>query len=622
MRIKRSRRGMSTVALIMVLAFFVVLPLGLLSFEFARYTLLASQLQSVTDAATLAGTAALASSPPGYTYTDLHNLAMDVAVQTFEQNSVLQTPFSAANVVANKNTAATLGTPPLHKAHLNITLLNQAGSPVATGSNTAVTMRVASIYSDAPIFASSLLKIGAIETASAVSDGGLPQLDLILCFDVSGSMDDQTKVALVKRFWNPGIDTVDYKVQSSNKSIYDTFKPPVTGTGLNALPPQNLFKGSYPGATGNASPFVFSDNVDPSVLPAPNLANGLRGNQKVYAVGSIPGLPLATKYPPGALVAEQGWPPGNFDPTNRLNPSGNGVNPNAQPTCYTDLVVKVPSVGPYDFSKIETCVEASRGNMESDAICLQSHGHNTINPVLPPRQPGYYAAYWSQVEKTADPIAAARAAADNFFYTMNIASNAHFGICTFSDAAGTSPSSSWPDTNSKCDPLWPHSGTASFPVPLISLNKTQSNFAEVNEAVDGTATTLPLRPTGKTCISLSLHEAITELIDPAKFRPKAKKAIVLFTDGVPNLPGGDAAAKAAAFSEADWAKSKSIPIYTIGLSQNAAIKPLEDAVLGDSAAKPGIAYRSGNNAIYVSVTNSADLNSAFQTIARSLVVLQ
>lgn len=618
MRVKRSTRGMSTVALIMVLAFFVILPLGLLGFEFARYTLLASQLQSVTDAATLAGTAALASSPPGYTYTDLHNLAMDVAVQTFEQNSVLQTPFSATNVVANKNTGVPLGTPPLHKAHLNITLLNQAGTAVATGSNDAVTMRVQAIYSDAPIFASSLLNIGATETASAVSDGGLPQLDLILCFDVSGSMDDQTKVALVKRFWNPGLDTVDYQVLSSNKTIYDTFKPPVTGTGLNALPPQNLFKGSYPGATGNATPYAFSEGI----YPAANPAAGLRGNQSVYAAGSIPGLPLATKYPPGALVAEQGWPPGNFNPTNRLDPTGNGVVPTAQATCYTDLVVKVPSVGPYDFSKIETCVEASRGNMESDAICLQSQGHNTINPVLPPRQPGYYAAYWSQVEKTADPIAAARLAANNFFYTMNIASNAHFGICTFSDAAGTAPTSSWPDTTSKCDPSWVHSGTANFPVPLISLNKTQSNFTEVNEAVDGNATTLPLRPTGKTCISLSLHEAITELTDPAKFRPKAKKAIVLFTDGVPNLPGGDAAAKAAAFAEADLAKAKSIPIYTIGLSQNAAIKPLEDAVLGDTAAKPGIAYRSANNAIYVSVTNSADLNSAFQTIARSLVVLQ
>ncbi len=618
MKKKRSKRGMSTVVLILVLAFFVILPLGLLGFEFARYTLLSAQLQSVTDSATLAGTAALASSPPGFTYTDLHNLAMDVAVQTFEQNSVLQTPFSSTNVVANKNTGTPLGTPPLHTAHLNITLLNQAGTAVATGSNDAVTMRVQAIFSDAPIFASSLLKIDALETASAISDGGLPQLDLILCFDVSGSMDDQTKVALVKRYWNPGIDSVDYQILSSNKSIYDTFGPPSTGTGLNALPPQNLFKGSYPGSTGNATPYAFSEGI----YQAANPAAGLRGNQSVYAAGSIPGLPLATKYPAGALVAEQGWPPGNFNPTNRLDPSGNLVNPNAQATCYTDLVVKVPSVGPYDFSKIETCVEASRGNMESDAICLQSHGHLTINPVLPPRQPGYYNAYWSQVEKTADPIAAARAAADNFFYTMNIASNAHFGVCTFSDAAGTSPTSSWPDTTSKCDPSWVHSGTANFPIPLISLNKTQSNYTEVNEAVDGTTTTLPLRPTGKTCISLSLHEAITELTDTSKFRPKAKKAIVLFTDGVPNLPGGDAAAKAAAFTEADLAKSKSIPIYTIGLSQNAAIKPLEDAVLGDSAAQPGIAYRSGNNAIYVSVTNSADLNNAFQTIARSLVVLQ
>jgi hypothetical protein len=88
------------------------------------------------------------------------------------------------------------------------------------------------------------------------------------------------------------------------------------GTGLNALPPQNLFKGSYPGATGNATPYAFSEGI----YPAANPAAGLRGNQSVYAVGSIPSLPLATKYPPGALVAEQGWPPGNFNPTNRLDP--------------------------------------------------------------------------------------------------------------------------------------------------------------------------------------------------------------------------------------------------------------------------------------------------------------
>jgi hypothetical protein len=619
-RRRRSKKGITTVALIMVIAFFVILPLALVGFEIARYTLLCSQIQSVTDASTLAGTAALASSPPGYTYTDLHNLAMTVAVQTFQQNSVLSTAFGASNVVANKNSGVELGTPPLNVAHLNISLLDQNGKKVATGSKNAVTMRVQAIYSDRPVFSSRFLDIGTLETASAVSDGGLPQLDLFLCFDVSGSMDDQTPVTLVNRYWNPTINTVDYKVVSTGKSIYDTFGPPITGTGLNAIPPQNLSYGSYPNPS-NSKPFTFSEGPYPAV----NGARGLRGNQSTYGAGSIPGHPAATKYPAGVLAPEQGWPPGNFNPNNPLDLNGNSVNPNANANGFTDLVVKVPSTGVYDFSQIETCVEAARGNMESDTVCLQSQGHSKINAKLPPRQAGYYKAYWSQVEKLVDPIAAARLAANNFFYTMNIASNAHFGISAFSDVAGASPSSSWSVTKNNCDPAWPHSGSANFPVPLVSLEKTKSNYDEVLAAVDGTATTLPLRPTGKTCIAPSLHSAIEQLTDKAIYRPQAKRAIVLFTDGVPNEPGGgQSAAEAAANNEADLAKKKSIPIYTIGLSQNAAIKLDEDRFLGDNkgGSGKGIAYKSGNNAIYISVTKSADLNSAFQTIARSLVVLQ
>lgn len=616
----RSSYGATTVALILVLAFFVILPLGLLGFEFARYTLLCTQLQSVTDAATLSGTAALASSPPGYTYTALHGLAMDVAEQTFKQNSVLDTSFGSGNVTVNKNSGVMLGTPALGKANLNITLLDQAGKPVANGSKDAVTMRIQAIYSDKPIFSSAILPIGNIETATAVSDGGLPQLDLFLCFDVSGSMDDQTPVALVNRYYNPGTTTVEYKVVSSGKSIYDTFKPPSTGTGLNAIPPQNLSYGAYP-APSNATPFIFSESPYPTV----NAMKGLRGNQFTYAAGSIPGMPAATKYPPGTIVPEQGLPPGNFDPTNPLNASGNGVNSSAFANGFTDMVVQVPSTGSYDFSKIETCVEASRGNMESDAICLQSQGGTKVNAKLPARQAGYYKAYWSQVEKLVDPIAAARDAAGNFFYTMNVSSNAHFAINAFSDTAGTSATSTWPGTNQNTDSAWTGGGTNNFLVPLVSLNQTKSNFDEVNDALNGTATTLPLRPTGKTNIADSLDAAIAQLTDASKFRNQAKKAIILFTDGVPNEPGGSAAAaQTAAFSSASKANGKSIPIYTIGLSQNAAIKPQEDALLGDNkgGSGKGIAYLSGNNAIYVSVTKSADLNKAFQTIARSLVVLQ
>ncbi|MBS2006792.1 MAG: VWA domain-containing protein [Cyanobacteria bacterium SZAS TMP-1] len=618
-RAQRSKRGATTVALILVGAFFVILPLGLLGFEYARYTLLCSQLQSVTDAAALSGTAALASSPSGYSYTDLHNLAMDVAVQTFQQNSVLTTSFGGGNVVVNKNTGPTLGTPPLNTANINITLLDQTGKAVATDSKDAVTMQIQAIYSDKPVFASGILPIGNIETASAISFGGLPQLDLFLCFDVSGSMDDQTPIVLVNRQWNPAINTVDYKTVVSGKSIYDTFKPQPTGTALNALPPQNLSYGAYP-SPSNSNPYIFSE----SAFPAGNLLNGLRGNQFTYTPGSIPGLPLATKYPPGTIVPEQGWPPGNFDPTNPINAKGNGKDPAAYANGFTDLVVPVPSTGGYDFSNIATCVEASRGNMESDAICLQSQGGAKINPILPPRKPGYYATYWSQVEKMVDPIAAARLASDNFFYTMNISSNAHFALSSFSDAAGTAPTSTWATTHNNADLTWTASGTNNFPVPLVGLDQTLSNYDDVTRAVDGSGAVLPLRPTGRTNIADSLHAAIAQLTDKAKARPQAKKAIILFTDGVPNLPVDTATAQAQAFAEASSAHSKGIPIYTIGLSQNAAIKPLEDNFLGDNkgGSGKGVAYISGNNAIYVSVTKSADLNKAFQTIARSLVVLQ
>ena len=58
----RRRKGMTTVALILVVAFFVILPLGLLGFEFARYTLLCNQLRSVTDAATPGSSMSRASS--------------------------------------------------------------------------------------------------------------------------------------------------------------------------------------------------------------------------------------------------------------------------------------------------------------------------------------------------------------------------------------------------------------------------------------------------------------------------------------------------------------------------------------------------------------------------------
>lgn len=616
---KRSQRGITTVALVLFMAFFAVLPLSIFGFELTRYTLMQSQLQSCADAAALAGTAALASSPTG-TIATQHQLAMDVAALTFRQNTILKTRFTNSNVAANTNSGFNTNAPSLYNATLNIRLMDQNGAPQPTGSVTATVMRVEALYTDRAIFASNLFPTGFLETAMATADGGLPQLDLMLCFDISGSMDDQTPVTLVKRYWG-GASGVQYANIDSG-TIYNMCRPASDGTGLNALQPQNLSYASYP---VNTRPHTFSE----SSFPAGNLLLGLRGNQTTYPAGSLPPpiSPAATRYPLGTLIPEQGLPPGNFDPTNRNSASGNGLSHNAYPgSGFTDMVMTtVPATGGFTFPNLATLVEASRGNMESASILLQSQGGVSINPSLPPPQAGYYNAYWTQVRALAQPIKDARDASANFFQIMNTSSNAHFGLVTFADAAGTGPASTYTAIPHNTDVGWVHGGNQAFPLPMIGLSKTASNFQDCVDGVQGIAgTRLPLGPTGATNISDSLRTSIDQLIDSSKFRSKAKKAIILFTDGVPNRPTGSG--ENDSYTQANRARTNNIPIYTIGLSQNALIINDQDRVLTDSISPNppgnGIARRSRNGAIYIRVTNSNALNQAFQTIARSLVVLQ
>lgn len=628
MKRHRTRKGATTLALILVMCFFVLLPLTIFGFELARYVLMQTQLQAVADAAALSGTAALASAPSGLTLKQRHDLAMSAAELTFEQNTILKTRFNSGNVAANMNKNWSTAAPPLYNAVLNIWLLDQDRNQQATGSTDAVMMRVEARYSDRAVFASSLFPVGLIETAVAVSEGGLPRLDIVLCFDVSGSMDDQTNVVLMKRYWNGASKTVSYAKLTAN-NIWNLSNKAKEGTPLNSAHPQNVSFGVY----GVVNPYIASVSAYPvgNLLHVPAPDNDLRGNQVTYPAGSLPPplSPALVKYPQGTLVPEQGLPPGNFDPTNTSSTSGNGLNPDSYSKGFTDMIVRVPDVGGFTFPNEAVCVEASRGNLESAAIFEQSRGGSSaaINPLLSGVTPkaGYYDAYWSQVRSVSQPIAAARQAAVSFFDTMNTSCNGHFSIVTFSDTQGTSPTGTWTVTTNKIDPDYPAGGVGAFPLPFIDLDLSKSNYKEVLDAIEGVpGTSTPLVATGATNIADALKTSIDSLTNTAKFRPAAKKAIILFTDGIPNRPVNAATGKSLAFSEADRAKKSSIPIYTIGLSQNPAIKPDQNQVLGDNTggSGKGIAYRSGNGAIYIAVSNASALNQAFQTIARSLVVLQ
>jgi len=189
---------------------------------------------------------------------------------------------------------------------------------------------------------------------------------------------------------------------------------------------------------------------------------------------------------------------------------------------------------------------------------------------------------------------------------------------------------------SNIDSNYPPNFQTSFPLPCVALNPNpgQDNFVAITTSYlplqpltsMPSMTSLPLVPTTGTDISDSLNQAISIVNSSTYARPTAKKAIILFTDGIPNYPSDPNTGSQDAIAQAQQAGACSppIPIYTIGLSQNPFILPEENQLLGDGISTPqGIAYFSSPGvAKYYSVQNPADIEQAFQQVARSLCVIQ
>jgi hypothetical protein len=439
-------------------------------------------------------------------------------------------------------------------------------------------------------------------------------LDVILCFDLSGSMDDQTPVYLINRHWNGAIILYDIVAQGT---IYDVLRPDCTGTSFNSVWPQNLSLGALSGNKANEHPYVFCQ----SPVPNPNLIAGLRANISFS--------------PKAGLIAEQGCPPGNFVRQHPAQTSINGNKPTAYANGFTDCIVNVGNQGEYRFPNVATCLEASRGNLESQSLFKTSKAFTSreLSGVAP--KAGYYQAYWTAARDQIQPMRAAREAATDFLKTLSASANVHFGLVTFSNTAGTDINSAWTgagSNNDKIDVHYTQGGIGDFPLPLIALNSRDSNLLKITCAINGrqngpNLTRLALGPTGGTNFADTLKEAIDQMTDFTKHRWKANPVIVLFTDGVPNAPENEPAPDYGAFAQARAASDASIPVHTIGLAQNPAIQPLESEILGDGrqsgpAARlgcHGIACRSGHGAIYLPVKTTSELKSAFQYLAKILV---
>lgn len=583
----RNNRGQAVAVSTFVIAIMLIAAAGLFGFELTRSTLAREQLKIACQAAAMAGAASMAGSDEADTKTMQMN-AQSNAMQIFKRN------FCLGMSLQNAQQGAGPSTPKAYDCYVNMQYVDpDTNNPVSLGDPKGKVLRIAATYGLKPAFDQflHLPTLPLVVTASA----GVPAMDVVMCFDVSGSIDDQTPVTFVKRVWD-GKKTINYEITSSHGSpvgplaqgkLYDVLGPQPTGTGTNATPPEDLVAAGLP---DNRWPLYFSEYSGFGANAAP----GLRGK------------------------ANKGKKPGNAPVDPLDDGSGVGASTGSNYT-FTDLVVNIDgkdvfggiSVDGYDFPDVGTLVEAARGNLEDKNVFKKSGAANGLK-VSP--QSGYQAKYFEYAKKNIHPLTDAQQAAITFFTILNNDTNAHFGLVSFSSQAGTTgPGPSAP----MIDEFYPQGGTGTFPIPLVSLNPAigATNYDQMISTIPTTTAY------GGTNIGDSIHTAVAMLKSSA--RKGARKAIVLFTDGQPTAGGplsGDPWSNARL--AAQEAHDAGIPIYTIGLAQNKEIVPGEVSILNDSNKDPasgGVAGIAGGDGKFFLVTNQKYLRVTFENLARQFV---
>ncbi len=579
----RTCRGQAVAILIAFLATFVIAPLSLFAFEVARYSLAKQQLKACVESCALAAGATNAignDTDPSIT----QRSAIATATDMFQRNTILDQSLASATGASSLPL-----TPGANQSQLFFQFLDPiTRQPVPIGSTNGKVIQVTGAFGVVPLFAAFLNWPGvypAVETAN----GGLPMLDVVLCFDISASMDDFTPISIVDRYKNGSYN--GYKIIGQG-NLYPAFHcTGPTGTALNATFPQSLDAGDGGYSFGGTSN---------------------RGTNNGAAASSS----MSSMFTDVVV---------NIDGTNLFS---TGLTVTANGTTYY-----------FPANNVGCLVEAARGNLESVTVAKNAAVPYVSWGITP--KAGYYQAYLLAAFALRHPIGDAIAAAQNFFSVMNNDCDAHFGLVTFGSNVGTLPTSTCssdigygsignitdnPGTYQSnlfpSDPLSPKP-----PNPEVDLNPqlgpAYSNYSQVSSSIT------PLLAYGGTNISGALDCAIQQLRTVSQggrglARKGAIKAIVLFTDGLPTVSslGGDPTQDAR--TEANVANQAGIPIYCIGLCMVPSLQATQTAVLTDGNSDKsvgGIAGISGNGAQFYQATQLSQLNAVFQNVARALVQL-
>ncbi|HMY51808.1 MAG TPA: pilus assembly protein TadG-related protein, partial [Candidatus Obscuribacter sp.] len=207
----RRQKGAAVTGLVLALFIFIMM-IGFFTFDTCRLQMAQRELTATCDAAALAGTAMLTSQDISDDDASDSKLlaaqqnAAGYARNMFQAGNMLGQPLNNAMIVSPYSATKVVGNP--GETRVMISLADPQNNyvgvpPVSPACRNGRAIMVYAGYTYAPVFMGliGVQKVGL----NASSGGGLPQVDAVLVFDYSGSMDDATSVTFVSRAWNPNL---------------------------------------------------------------------------------------------------------------------------------------------------------------------------------------------------------------------------------------------------------------------------------------------------------------------------------------------------------------------------------------------------------------------------------
>jgi hypothetical protein len=291
----RNKRGAAIIGLVLSLMLFIFF-MGLFAFDANRAQMCQRELIAACDASSIAGTAMLTSfdTSPG----NVNDISLGSAQQTaaayahnmFCKQVCLGKPMSNATIKTDSTSLYNVTAPNQVNDLIALGDPSNGFQSVAVGDPKGRTVMVFCCYGYQPSFLAAIPFIQNFLPLNASSFAGIPQVDAVVVFDYSGSMDDFTSVLFVRRewYWPPGpltnsiadIGCPMYTVVIGNTQSTDNYLSDYigwnwsanqAGTSCNVLPPQTLDAVGSTSGVGSAitNPLFFAPQLRANSLFCP-----------------------------------------------------------------------------------------------------------------------------------------------------------------------------------------------------------------------------------------------------------------------------------------------------------------------------------------------------------------